>query len=146
MGNYPRSREKVQTNYSSLKQIVLRNAKHLKNTLICLCFFLREKVDRIVFVPAKLCFTRTGCGQTLQTSRDRETGANVSNFKGRQSGRPWWLSGGESAANTGRGDTGSIPHPTEQLSLWATTTLEPRSLTCRAHVPTAPAQQQEASQ
>ena len=95
-----------------MKQIVLRNAKHLKNTLICLCFFLREKVDRIGFVPAKLCFTRTGCGQTLQTSRDRETGANVSKFKGGRSGLPWCLSGGESAPNTGRGDTGSIPHPT----------------------------------
>ena len=36
MGNYSRKREKVQKNYSSLKQFFMKS-EHLQNTLIYLC-------------------------------------------------------------------------------------------------------------
>ena len=125
--------------------------KHLKNTLICLpvwegdwtgafFFFL----DRSIFIPSKLSFTRTGCGQTLQTNRDRENRANMSNFlKAVSRGFPGGSEVKNPPANTGPILGPGRPHTPQQPSPGVTAALEPWSLPGWAHVPGAPAQHEK---
>ena len=126
--------------------------KHLKNTLLCLCLSETEIGQDRFYTPPRCVSHGQVVGRHCQQEGTEKLEQTWTILKAVRQGSPGSSAGENLPANTGRGDTASIPGlgrsriPREQLSPWVRTTLEPSSLTCWARVHRAPAQQREASQ